>query len=361
MVALSLPRSTTIYKLGGTETLRASSAAFLDTFGSNLQNVSDEMRRMFRADAGYKLVQVDQSGAEALIVAYLCQKAKFRDLFLHGVKPHVFVAMNMFMDKWCSVCKDIDVRSFGNTPIPELKKREGWKTLDGIIKESDKWKPQERYYYIAKMVCHASNYGIRGNAFRMNVLEKSKGKIVLTKQQAETYLSQYHGLFPEIRRWHMEVEDQLRMTGMLFNLQGFPLINTGVLDDYNMKDWFAAIPQSTVGCITHQEITDEQCFIAVSANRWSPRAKINLRVDESLQRFGPIAKDWTLLNNCHDSSLTQAPEEQAKDCATVKRFFMEQDLTNFRGDKFKMRSEASVGDNWGKYKKDINEDGMKEI
>ena len=125
MVALSLPRSTTIYKLGGTETLRASSAAFLDTYGGNLQNVSDEMRRMFRADAGYKLVQVDQSGAEALIVAYLCQKAKFRDLFLHGVKPHVFVAMNMFMDKWCSVCKDIDVRSFGNTPIPELKKREG--------------------------------------------------------------------------------------------------------------------------------------------------------------------------------------------------------------------------------------------
>lgn len=337
MVALSLPRSTTIYKLGGTETLRASSAAFLDTYGGNLQNVSDEMRRMFRADAGYKLVQVDQSGAEALIVAYLCQKAKFRDLFLHGVKPHVFVAMNMFMDKWCSVCKDIDVRSFGNTPIPELKKREGWKTLDGIIKESDKWKPQERYYYIAKMVCHASNYGIRGNAFRMNVLEKSKGKIVLTKQQAETYLSQYHGLFPEIRRWHMEVEDQLRMTGMLFNLHGFPRINTGMLDDYNMKDWYAFIPQSTVGCITHVAITKLQQFIRDNK------------------------RNWTLLNNCHDSYLCQCPPDETTECAALMRQFMEQDLTNFRGEKFKMRSEASVGTNWGKYKKDKNEEGMKEL
>lgn len=360
MAILTYPRSTTIYKLGGTETLRASSAAFLEIFGGNLQNISDEMRRLFWADEGYKLVQVDQSGAEALIVAYLCTHGKFRDLFLNNVKPHVFVAMNMFLDIWIKKCHDLDVVSFANTPIPELKTREGWKTLDALIKESDKWKPQERYYYIAKMICHASNYGIRGNAFRLNVIEKSKGKIVLTKQQADTYLAKYHALFPEIQRWHREVEQQLQLTGVLYNLQGFPRVNTGKLDDYNMKDWYAFAPQSTVGLITHKEITNEQTFINVCNNK-TPVKKLNGEVDEALQRFGLIGKRWTLLNNCHDSSLTQVPDGEERECAAVKRFFMQQNLVNFRGEKFQMKSEAAVGRNWGKYKKDKNEEGMKEL
>lgn len=641
MAILSLPRNTTVYKLGGTETFRASSAALFGTFGGNLQNVDKDMRSMYWADEGKILCQVDQSGAEALIVAYLCEPGRFRELFLHGVKPHVFVAMNVFLDRWKILCKDIDVNSFVSTPIPELKKREGWQILDKIIKESDNWKPSERYYYIAKMICHAcltsdtevltktgwipisttstetniavwdidntikfekpltfheydspetllefnepqlnqcitpnhrlpifangkitvrqaeqlltykggrlplsgyydgpnfisdtdarltaaiqadghivnegcvqfrfrkerkykrllelcnragykftisryaemntdsltysirvfglqtlikqfngvkvfdrwlldwngraldallnelshwdgyyeksihhkreeyysmikqnvewiktilhlrgkqgtitqssdglytiginnrfysrinkpkaikgsgkvycyttstgffltrrngkisvtgnSNYGMKGAAFQLNVLEKSRGQIVITKQQADEYLMRYHSLFPEITRWHRWVERQLRETKCLYNLFGFPRQLTGRFDETDAKEWYAFTPQSTVGCITHIACTHLQRYID-TANR-----------------------DWDLLGNCHDSYLAQCPVGEERELATVMLGFMQQLLRSFRGEEFKMRAEAQVGYNWGPYKKDKNEKGLQEI
>ncbi len=48
----------------------------------------------------------------------------------------------------------------------------------------------------------------------------------------------------------------------------------------------------------------------------------------------------------------------------VVKQHIERDLTNFKGEKFKMRSEASAGNNWGKYdteNPDKNPNGMKEL
>ena len=41
--------------------------------------------------------------------------------------------------------------------------------------------------------------------------------------------------------------------------------------------------------------------------------------------------------------------------------YLERDLVSPRGEKFKMRSECSVGRNWAKYKKDKNEQGLRAI
>lgn len=642
MLALNLPRTTTIYKIGGTETFRASSAAFMETWGSNLQNIEKSMRGLYYADDGKVLVQVDQSGAEALIVAYLCKKARFRELFLHGVKPHVFVAMHVFMNTWGIKLPDLQMHEFVNTPIPELKKLNGWKQLDTLIKASDNWPPRERYYYIAKMICHAcvddetevlkhdgwhsiktlqptdkiavwnpsnkaitmetpssffitpyfdemhyysddeidqfvtpnhkmiywsndkftvakshqtigmrslripnngnyiggsislgqaktkllvaiqadgyiasdeavrfrfvkqrkierlrqilielklnyterlaedsvtefyvhgltdlvayfkpeklwgcwlltfdqatltalvdelkywdgtyeeshlhkreayftrhkqnaewiktichlvgkqgtlnkfdpvdknthytiginnrcfgrarhrskhqfngfvycptvstgfflirrkgkisvtgnSNYGINANAFQMNVLEKSRGKIVLTKKQAEGYLAHYHSLFPEIHDWHRAVQKQVEETKMLFNLQGYPRLFTGIINEQTLKEAYAFVPQSTVGCITHLAVTAMQRFIE--------QERVN----------------WDILGNCHDSYLVQCPAGEEVACGRKMKELIEQELTSPWGERFRMRSEAQSGRNWGPWKKDKNEDGLKDL
>ena len=332
MIYLPRPRNTTIYKLGGTETFRASSSKWFGR-GTNLQNIEKSMRQLYWADDGKVLVQVDQSGAEALIVSYLCEKGRFRDLFLNNVKPHVFVAMNVFLQKWQVLCNDLDVADFATTPIPELKNKQGWKALEAVIKDSDNWPAQERYYYIAKMICHASNYGMKGAAFQLNVLEKSRGQIVLTKAQADEYLYRYHSLFPEIQQWHKWVIEQLKFTGMLFNLQGYPRILTGRFDENDAKDWIAFCPQSTVGCITHIACAKLQQFI---------------------QQTG---KDWDLLGNCHDSYLAQCPNGEELELAKVMYEFICQELTSFRGEKFRMKAEAQVGRNWGVRKEKKAEDG----
>lgn len=335
---LNVPRNTTCFKLGGTKTLRLSSAALFDNSpfecGTNLTNIEKDLRRLYWADKGKKLVQTDQSGAEALIVAYLCKAGKFRQLFEHNVKPHVFVAMHVFLDTWKINLKDLDVASFIATPIPELKKKQGWELLDKMIRESDNWPPRERYYFFAKQMCHSLNYGCNEFAFRMNVLEKSRGKVVLTKQQAQDYIIKYHGLFPEIRAWHRDIENELRVTGMLHNLFGYPFPASDEIREQDLKEWYAISPQSTVGCITHIAITEMQKFIEEN----------NL--------------DWDILNNNHDSMLVQCPEAEELECGRMSTKFMNQELTSPRGEKFRMRSECQSGYNWSPWKKDKNELGL---
>src|ERR1017187_6230228 len=93
-------RNSTTYKIAGTTTFRLSSSKILGKCGANLQNVEKSMRQMYIPDKGKIFVQVDQSGAEALIVSYLCEKGNFRELFLNNVKPHVFVALHVFAAIW---------------------------------------------------------------------------------------------------------------------------------------------------------------------------------------------------------------------------------------------------------------------
>src|SRR6266576_2124629 len=194
-----LLRNSTQYVITGSKFFRLSSRAILNTFGTNLQNLEESTRKLYWADEGKIFNQRDQSGAEALIVAYLCRHGLFRDLFINDIKPHVFVALHLFKDVWSEKIKyegldlKCDISELCTTPINLLRENPWWKRIDKLIKSSDGWEPSQRYYYIAKQVCHSSNYGIRAGMFCLNTLEKSRGKIALKKKDAEYFLDMYHG------------------------------------------------------------------------------------------------------------------------------------------------------------------------
>jgi len=300
----------------------------LGVWGSNLQNVNKDLRAIYKADKDKKLIQVDQSGAEALIVAYLCKPGNFRDLFLYGVKPHVFVALHNFAAKWLEHgFNKAQIAQALNTPIRELKQLPFWKELDSLIKSSDNWPAQQRYYFIAKMVTHASNYSMRAPTFQVNVLEKSEGKIVLTRQEAEASLDNYHRLFPEIRCWHYEIQEKIIATHTLQNLFGYPREFNGDLTESTFKEGYAFIPQSTVGTITNIAYTRLQTFIEDTGKT-----------------------QWDLLGNCHDSYLLQVPLEDEQQAGQIAKAYLEQDLISPRGEQFKMKAEVQSGFNWGPQK-----------
>lgn len=340
-----MPRNSTNYVISGTTSFRLGSRKILRKWGTNLQNIEKSMRRLYIPDAGKVFVQVDQSGAEALIVAYLCRAGNFRDLFTFGVKPHVFVALHVFKEQWKDYYNAMNLDSapsideMVSMPIVLLKKHRDFKIVDNTIKSSDNWPSERRYYYIAKMICHASNYGMRASAFQLNVLEKSKGKISITKKEAEIYLTTYHTLFPEIHEWHRDVERQLNETQMLFNLFGYPrqfFYPSSHAPETLLKEAYAFVPQSTVGCITHKAYS--------SMYHYTEERKLK----------------WDLLGNCHDSFLVQCPIGEERECATVMSNFMQQDLISPFGDRFKMKSEAQWGYNWAP-KTEKNIDGLREF
>lgn len=334
------PRSTTDYKLGGTTFYRAASKEVMSRWGTNLQNPSKSICKLYIPDDGYAFVQTDQAGAEALVVAYLCRPGNFRALFLNGIKSHVYVALQVFKEVWKKKLPHVEVEGISKLPIEYVKLHPQWEELKDMIADSDNWAAHERYYYIAKMICHASNYGITAGAFRLNVLIKSEGRIALTLKQAKDYLDAYHGLFPEIREWHKEVDRLALEVGTLYTMQGYPIKITVPLREIKKKDLYAAVPQATVGLITHRAITTVYHHIN----------SCNL--------------DWHLLNNKHDSLLVQCPDsmEEIKECGRVSQLAIsEQPLTAPRGEVFHMKSEAQYGYNWSSHNEKKNPKGLRKI
>ena len=353
-IALDTPRTTCGWKVGLTKSFRNASSKLWSEYGTNLQNQPDDLRRIYLADSSKLLVQADQAGAEALIVAYEAPKGNYRSLFEYNVKVHSWLAMQLFYHYWITNTP-YDVPHLCSLNISDLAQNPQWKDLAGVIKSSDGWEPKKRFYFIAKMVVHASSYGMRGPTFQVNVLKKSRGAIVLTRKQADEFLEKFHSLFPEIHLWHDRVRQTIIATRTLTNLFGYPRYFAGHFDDTLWKDAYSWVPQSTVGCISNIQFCNEQDYIEVHN------------------------KDWDLLNNCHDSTLTQAPIDEVMEAATVKKQGMEVDLVSTTGVAFKMKSEVSVGSNWAKFNDDcsncykakkecqcsnyeaVNPEGMKEI
>jgi len=371
--------NTTQYHQEGANTFRRSSRAIVEGWGNyiirigtNLQNIEQELRRIYHAK-GYNAAihlekcihylktkqydhftsdelktlnifnQSDQAGAEALIVAYLCSKGKFRDLFLNNIKPHVFVALHLFSSVWQEELNKISsgdfkisIQEFLGRDIRDLQKHHYWKTLDNIIKSSDGWEGGRRYYYIGKKVCHAGNYGMRGNTFRLAVLEESRGQIALTKQQADEYIRFYHMLFPEISEWHRDTIRQLEATRTLYNLFGYPKYFGQEIRETMFNEAYSFVPQSTVACITAKAYCKLQDFIESN----------NL--------------NWDLLADTHDSYMLQTPIQESLEALKIMKSFIEQDLISPRNEPFKMRAECQHGFIWCKAKEKYPE-GMTEV
>lgn len=332
------PRLTGAYNLAGPNTMRlscrkllSSKSPFKSGYGDNTQNWEKYLRKIVIPDEGKVLTQIDQAGAEALIVAYLCRPGKFRDLFIHGIKPHIFVALHLFSDIW-SKMPEIDNQALIRCLVAEpkhLKLVEGWSNIEKIIKDSDNWESERRYYYIAKQTCHSANYDIKARSFRLNTLQKSNGAVVLSHQQAEQYLEKYHKLFPEIREWHTRVVIEVRRTGILRNLFGHPRLFTGFKNESEYKEWYAFIAQSTVGQLTNIAITELQERLEAG--------------DELLTLAG-----LDVLGNCHDSILNQNyPEHQGVVDKELQRH-MNRLLVSPTGEEFYMKSEVKTSKvSWG--------------
>lgn len=330
-MTLTYPRVTCGWKTGLAKTFRNTSSKLLDIYGTNLQNPAKSTIEIYEADPGCSLVQPDQAGAEALVVAYLCKPGNFRELFIQEVKPHTYVAMHIFHEHWAKELSLPNIDDFLSCAIRELKDKLLWKSLAKLIKDHDK------YYFIGKKTCHSSNYCMKAPTFQMDVLKESEGKIVLSRAEAELFLDTYHNLFPEIKIWQAEIIKAIsNFPRTIFNLFGHPReCYDNPLAGETQRDFTSWAPQSTVGCISNIAITNMRRFI--------------------FER----RKNWLLLNNKHDSMLLQCPDAEVGECCAKSQEFMEQELKSPRGEEFRMRSEVSVGKNWGKKSKE-NPDGMEE-
>lgn len=343
----SKPRDCGQSIIAGTDSYRLSSRKLLSSkmdtpfnnFGGNRQNLEKDMRIIWEADPGYAFVQVDQAGAEALIVAHLCRSAKYRQLFQNNIKPHTYLALKLFWKEWVKEgFSEKDIFTALATPIAELKVLSFWKALEKMIKSSDNWSANRRYYHMSKKTVHAGSYGMKGNTFRLQLLKESGGTMVLSADQADAFLEAFHKEFPEIREWHSRVYATVKATEELRNLFDYPFKVTDFVDENDFKDLISWVPQSTVACITRQAYIKMQLFIETER------------------------RDWHLMADTHDSLMLMVPVAEVKEAATIAKQFIEIELQSpYDNTLFRMKSEAQSGLNWSPYKPEKNPEGLQEV
>jgi hypothetical protein len=304
------PRFVTNYGLAGTKPFRLGSRQLFG-HGGNAQNISKDSMAMNIADPGKLFVNVDQAGADALVVAYLAAPGLARELFMAGVKPHVYVSLLLFTDKFKLAHRGAPF--YRDCPIQDLVKLDEWPALRKEIANSHPW------YFLAKKIVHSANYLMGARTFQMAVLKESGGEVVLTYAESKSFINFYKVLFSTIVMWQQEVAETALQNGVLYNLFGFPRVCGELLTDSYIRDLVSWCPASTVACITHR------C--------------INL-MDDYIHE-NDLA--WDLLLNCHDSAMYQVPAAEADRAGRVITGFMQADLVGRDGVKFKMGSGLQIG------------------
>lgn len=325
-------RYPTQYVITGTRSFRLGARMWFDEYGGNLQNPGKSIIEIYAAPRGRVIVQADQAGAEALIVAYECAPGNYRSLFINGIKPHTFLAMHIFADARDDWFAGIEPATFWLSKSPaELKAQSNWKTLDRRIKDSDK------EYAIGKRTAHGKSYRMGWKTYQLANLKQSDGTLVLNRRECVDFLAKFDVLFPEVIEGQAETEFKVRSNRVLFNKFGHPRRFERILTDSYIREAISWVPQSTVGCLTHQAFINVQRMI---------------ERDRRTQ--------WDLVSNKHDSLAVECPAADAMDVAQILLSELRVPFAGRDGVEYRMGAEAAIGRNWGKKSK-YNPDGMEEV
>lgn len=323
---------TSSYRPTGTKSFRLASSQFLkpkgdEGFGNNGQNRSDEERRVFRPPPGYLFCQCDLEGAEAVAVALLCEEGPFRDLIRLKIKPHNFMCVQLFPEKFAEFA-DLDViRAF--TP----KTFHAYHAYKDIVKLCKKL---TREYDLAKRTVHGANYSMGYKTFIQTVLKATRGRVLLTPAEAKSMLNAYFLLFPEVKRYQARIEEAVK--------RGLPIQNL-----FNHVVRLVA------------RFTTDIARLAIS---WGPQSTVgqcsNIAADRFQQHLYDTGEPWHLHNVTHDSILISFPEKDVDRAPNVLA-----DCLTFRfkspidGWETSIGVEKQVGRNWGKYNEKENPNGLR--
>lgn len=213
-------RMHTSYNVAGTETERWSSSASAFGDGTNIQNITPELRKIFIADDGYKLCYLDLEQAESYVVGLLVWQLVGDEGYLNACRSgdlHTTVARLVWPDKpWT-----------------------GDKKHDREIADKIFYR-QFSHRDMAKRGGHATNY--YGTPPTISRHLKVEAGIIVDFQRA------YFKAFPGIPEWHRWTAHQLGVSQCITT----PLGNRRHFfgrpgDDATLREAIAYSPQSVVG------------------------------------------------------------------------------------------------------------------
>lgn len=299
-------RIRTSYNIGGTTTGRFSSSFSIYGTGTNLQNITEEVRSIFIADDGMKLASIDLKSGDAFIVGAL--------------------EWNLFRDgKYLDACESGDIHTAVAKMVWPNLPWTGDLRQDQIIAERPYYR-HHTYRFMCKKLGHGSNYG--GKPYTLS--QQSQIEISLVSD----FQPKYFRAFPAHLRWQGWTEAQLKTKGYLISLMGRRRWFFGRRTEPDtIREALAYDPQGSLSDILNRGLL----------NVW--RASI---------RGAP----WQVLLQVHDSLVIQYPEELEDEVIPelLQLMAIPIDLAHQR--QICIPCDVKVGWNWGEFDED-NPDGLK--
>lgn len=215
-------RMRTSYNVSGTETGRWSSNENVFGTGTNLQNITDELREMFIADKGMKFGYIDGEQAESRVTAYISGD-----------------------DNYIKACESGDIHTYVTMLV--------WPNLDWSKDDPDhnkKVASQICYKHLSfrdmsKKLGHGSNY--MGKPYTL-AREAHIDKVKVVEDFQELYFTQFKG----IADYHQKIATMLQTQGYVETPLGRRRYFFGRKDsDDTLKEAIAFVPQSTIGELTN--------------------------------------------------------------------------------------------------------------
>ena len=247
------------YNVSGTETGRWSSRTSPFQTGTNMQNITKELREIIIPDKGMAMFYADLEQAESRATAYLSGDVNYIKA-CEGGDLHTDVCKMVWRDlPWTGNLKDDKVIAeqifYRHFTYRDMAKRGGHGTNYYLT-----YKSMARRLHIEERMACRFQLEYYGGQQPLEDLHRwgyddliEKGQRVLLYDKEEEHDVEYvilEGAFPGIRIWHRTIENELRATGKLVTPFGRERQFWGRLnDDTTLREAIAFKPQSLVGDI----------------------------------------------------------------------------------------------------------------
>lgn len=294
-------RIRTSYNIAGTDTGRLSSYASAFGSGTNLQNITGELRSAFVADKGKKIAYIDLEQAESRavggIVWNLFQDGGYLDACESG-DLHTTV---------CRLCWDYLPWTNDPKANKALAKQPFYRHFD--------------YRDAAKRLGHGTNYyGKPPNMARQTHIELGL---------VAEFQKKYFAAFPGIESWHRWVRNKLLQDGFITTFMG-------------RRRWFFG------------RRWDEETIR--SAIAYEPQSAVADILNRGLFKVWKLPQVELLLQ-VHDAIVFQYDEEKENDIIPLVMKTLQVEVPLLHDRSLIIPTEAFVGWNWA-YKSNTNPDGL---
>jgi DNA polymerase I-like protein with 3'-5' exonuclease and polymerase domains len=289
-------RMRTSYNIGGTKSARFSSSKSPTGSGTNLQNITEELRHILTADPGYVLCGIDAEQSDSRMVGYMC---------------------GLLFDDWTylDACESGDLHTYvARMTWPNDLPWNGDLKKDRKIAEAIYYR-HFSYRDCTKKLGHGTNF--LGKAPTLSRLIHIPKSLIIPFQE------KYFDAFPAIPKWQAWTASELQSKQQLTSIHG------------RKRDFFDRTNAD-------ETVRKGLAFLAASATA----DNLNLGMWK-IWRFMPEVQ---VLAQVHDAVYFQFKETEDRKAIVAKaQELLKLPLTAPNGRIFTVPTEVKLGYNWGNY------------